>query len=61
MNDSQVIPDVAITVLFPNERAVYLDELASMIRRNTRKTVSRSALIWAMTKALTPLYSDAAL
>jgi hypothetical protein len=54
----QTVPDVAITVLFPNERAVYLDELASAIRRNTRKTVSRSALIRAMTKALTPLYHE---
>ncbi len=58
MNDSHVVPDVAITVLFPNERAVYLDELASAIRRNTGKTVSRSALIRAMTKALTPLYKE---
>jgi hypothetical protein len=58
MNDSQIAVDVAITVLFPNERAVYLDELASAIRRNTGKTVSRSALIRAMTKALTPLYNE---
>jgi hypothetical protein len=58
MNDSKTVPDVAITVLFPNERAVYLDELASAIRRNTGKTVSRSALIRAMTKALTPLYKE---
>jgi hypothetical protein len=58
MNNSQAVPDVAITVLFPNERAVYLDELASAMRRNTGKTVSRSALIRAMTKALTPLYKE---
>ncbi len=58
MNDSQKVPDVAITVLFPNERAVYLDELASAIRRNTGKTISRSALIRAMTKALKPLYME---
>jgi hypothetical protein len=58
MNDSQTDPTVAITVLFPNERAVYLDELASAIRRNTGKTLSRSALIRAMTKALTPLYRE---
>jgi hypothetical protein len=56
MDDSKTAPTVAITVLFPNERAVYLDELASAIRRNTGKTISRSALIRAMTKALTPLY-----
>jgi hypothetical protein len=58
MNDSQTVPDVAITVLFPNESAVYLDELASAVRRNTGKTVSRSALIRAMTKPLTPLYLE---
>jgi hypothetical protein len=58
MSDSQTVPDVAITVLFPNERAVHLDELASAIRRHTGKTVSRSALIRAMTKALTPLYKE---
>lgn len=55
---SQNEPIVAITVLFPNERAVYLDELGSAIRRNTGKTLSRSALIRAMTKALTPLYGE---
>jgi len=58
MTNPQTVPDVAITVLFPNERAVYLDELASAMRRNTGKTISRSALIRAMTKALTPLYLE---
>lgn len=56
MNNPKLDPIVAITVLFPNDRAVYLDELASAIRRNTGKTVSRSALIRAMAKALEPLY-----
>jgi hypothetical protein len=56
MNNPKLDPIVAITVLFPNDRAVFLDELASAIRRNTGKTVSRSALIRAMTKALEPLY-----
>jgi hypothetical protein len=58
MNNSHIDPIVAITVLFPNDRAVYLDELASAIRRNTGKTLSRSALLRAMTKALTPLYRE---
>jgi hypothetical protein len=58
MNVSHTEPAVAITVLFPNERAVYLDELAAAIRRNTGKTLSRSALIRAMTKALLPLYRE---
>jgi hypothetical protein len=58
MNDSQTVPDVAITVLFPNERAVLLDEVASAIRRNTGKTISRSALIRAMTQVLTPFYRE---
>ena len=58
MNNPKQDPIVAITVLFPNGRAVYLDELASAIRRNTGKTLSRSALLRAMTKALTPLYRE---
>jgi hypothetical protein len=58
MNNSHIDPIVAIAVLFPNDRAVYLDELASAIRRNTGKTLSRSALLRAMTKALTPLYRE---
>jgi hypothetical protein len=58
MNASHTEPAVAITVLFPNGRAVYLDELAAAIRRNTGKTLSRSALIRAMTKALLPLYRE---
>jgi hypothetical protein len=58
MNVSHTEPAVAITVLFPNGRAVYLDELAASIRRNTGKTLSRSALIRAMTKALLPLYRE---
>ena len=58
MDSPKTAPTVAITVLFPNERAVYLDELASAIRRNTGKTLSRSALIRAMTKALRPLYRE---
>jgi hypothetical protein len=58
MNNSHIDPIVAITVLFPNHRAVYLDELAAAIRRNTGKTLSRSALLRAMTKALTPLYRE---
>ena len=61
MNASHTEPTVAtvaITVLFPNERAIFLDELASAIRWNTGKTLSRSALIRAMTKALLPFYRE---
>ena len=58
MNNPKVDPIVAITVLFPNGRAVFLDELASAIRRNTGKTVSRSGLVRAMAKALDPLYRE---
>jgi len=58
MNNPKLDPIVAITVLFPNNRAVFLDELASAIRRNTGKTVSRSGLIRAMAKAVDPLYRE---
>jgi hypothetical protein len=54
----RVTESAAITVLLTNDQIAQLDEIAAAIRRNSGRSISRSALIRAMITAATTLRAD---
>ena len=48
----------AVTVLLTDDRTAFIDEIAAAVRRKTGHSISRSAMIRAITTAALPYYKD---
>jgi hypothetical protein len=59
MNSAESLPPAtAITVILTDKETATMDEIALTIRRNTGKSISRSALIRAITTAALVWHRD---
>ena len=48
----------AVTVLLTDDKTAFIDEVAAAVRRNTGHSISRSAMIRAITTAVLAYYKD---